>query len=73
MWPLENFQSSGLHGICVSAALDAQEICKFCPWWIEEHLKEKVPFEPALYGLYMAESEEEASWWKWKRRVEKLA
>ena len=21
----------------------------------------------------MAESEEEASWWKWKRRVEKLA
>ena len=32
MWPLENFQSSGLHGICVSAALDAQEICKFCPW-----------------------------------------
>ena len=37
--------------ICVSAALDAQEVYEFCCLRIEEHLKEKVTFEPALRGF----------------------
>ena len=53
MWSLEDFKPPGSCDICVSAALEAQEIYKFCPWGIEVHLKEKVTFEPTRYGLYV--------------------
>lgn len=53
MWSLANFKSPGSCDIRVSTALEAQEIYDFCPWRIEEHLKEKVIFEPTRYGLYV--------------------